>query len=151
MADPTCCSPLAADLLDLAWFLRPHGQDDPCCGELSAAEFRALATVAGGDCRSQQEIGAALGVTRSGATRVVDRLEERGLARRCCSTVDRRRTCVELTARGRRALAGALGCFDTLIESLLAPLGRAERRQIATSLATLARLARRHRPERTPS
>ena len=26
---------LATDLMDIAWFLRPHGQDDPCCGGLS--------------------------------------------------------------------------------------------------------------------
>ena len=71
---------LAADLLEISWFVRPHGQDDPCCGELSAAEARALATAAGGGCRTIQDIAGALGVTRSGATRVVDRLEKRGLA-----------------------------------------------------------------------
>ncbi len=142
---------LKNDLLDVAWFVRPHGQDDPCCGELSAAEARALATAAAGDCRTIQDIAGSLGVTRSGATRVVDRLEKRDLAVRCCSTLDRRCTCVELTDRGRAALVDAARCFDALLETVLAPLATADRERIETSLATLADLVRRHRQERTPS
>lgn len=142
---------LQADLLDIAWFVRPHGQDDPCCGDLSAAEARALATAAGGDCRTLQDIATSLGVTRSGATRVVDRLEKRDLAVRCCSTLDRRCTCVELTDRGRAALIDAARCFDGLLEAVLAPLPTAERERIEAGLATLADLVRRHRQERTTS
>ena len=142
---------LQADLLDIAWFVRPHGQDDPCCGDLGAAEVRALATAAGEGPITIQDIADALGVTRSGATRVVDRLERDGLAFRCCSTVDKRCTCVELTEQGRHALLEAARCFDGILASLLAPLRAAERRSLESSLGTLAKLVRRHRDERTNS
>ena len=150
MSDPSIPR-LQSDLLDIAWYIRPHGQDDPCCGELSAAEARALATAADGDCRTLQDIAGSLGVTRSGATRVVDRLEKRDLAVRCCSTLDRRCTCVELTEHGRAALGEAARCFDTLLEAVLAPLPDTERERIEASLAKLADLVRRHRQERTQS
>ena len=65
---------LQADLLDIAWFVRPHGQEDRCSGDLGAAEMRALATAAREEAVTIQDIADALGVTRSGATRVVDRL-----------------------------------------------------------------------------
>lgn len=142
---------LQADLLDIAWFVRPHGQDDPCCGDLGAPEMRALTTAASDDQTTIQGIADALGVTRSGATRVVDRLERRGLALRCCSTVDKRCTCVELTEEGRGALLEASRGFDDILASVLAPLPRTERRSLASSLATLAELVRRHRAERTQS
>ena len=141
---------LAADLLDIAWFVRPHGQDDPCCGDLSAAEARALAAAAGGDCRTLQDIAADLGVTRSGATRVVDRLEKRGLATRCCSSVDRRCTCVELTDARPRAPSTRPPAASARSSN---PCWRHSRRPsgstLASSLATLAGLVRRHRHERT--
>jgi len=131
-------STIIHDLLDIAWFLRPHGQDDPCCGELSAAEARALATASTGDCRTVQDIAGSLGVTRSGATRVVDRLEKRGLANRCCSSVDRRCTCVEVTPTGHEAIAVAAQAFSTRLEAILAPLDAAQRLQLDQSLAALA-------------
>lgn len=132
------------DLLDVAWFIRPHGQDDPCCGELSAAEVRALATTATDDCRTVQDIARALGVTRSGATRVVDRLEKRRLATRCCSSVDRRCTCVQLTAAGRKALRHSSSCFAAALDTVLAPLSRSERQELESSLAAFAKLIRDH-------
>jgi DNA-binding MarR family transcriptional regulator len=109
-----------------------------------------LAAAGGGQCRTLQDIAADLGVTRSGATRVVDRLEHRGLAVRCCSTSDRRCTCVELTERGRAALDEAARCFTAVIDEVLTPLTAAERRTLASSLSTLAGLVRRYRHERTP-
>ncbi len=140
---------LQADLLDIAWFVRPHGRDAPCCGNLGAAEVRALTTVAGDGQVTIQDIADALGVTRSGATRVVDRLEGSGLAVRCSSTVDKRCTCVELTEAGRDALGEASECFDAILASVLAPLPRAERRSLASSLSTLTDLIGRYRAERT--
>ena len=133
---------MQTDLLDIAWFIRPHGQDDPCCGDLSAAEVRALATATVGGCCTVQDIARALGVTRSGATRVVDRLERRGLANRCCSSIDRRCTYVESTDTGKDALRNASSCFDTVFGSVLAPLSSSERQEIESSLATFAALIR---------
>ena len=133
---------LQTDLLDIAWFIRPHGQDDPCCGDLSAAEVRALATTVVSDCCTVQDIAHSLGVTRSGATRVVDRLEKRELANRCCSSVDRRCTCVELTDAGRAALHGAASCFGAVLDAVLAPLSANDRQQLESSLATFAALIR---------
>jgi len=139
------------DLQDIAWFLRPHGQDDPCCGDLTAAEVRALSNTQPDQCPTVQDIARSLGVTRSGATRVVDRLEGRGLAHRCCSSVDRRCTCVEITPTGQAALSDAVACFEGLLNELLAPLPPKQRTDLENSLASLAKLIRDHQEEtRTP-
>jgi len=144
-------APLHRNLQDIAWFLRPHGQDDPCCGELTAAEVRALSTTHPDQCPTVQDIARSLGVTRSGATRVVDRLEGRGLAHRCCSSVDRRCTCVEITPTGQAALSDAVACFEGLLGEVLAPLSPKQRADLEKSLASLAELIRDYQEEkRTP-
>jgi MarR family transcriptional regulator, organic hydroperoxide resistance regulator len=143
--EPPVADTLARDLLDIAWFVRPHGLNDPRCGDLAAAEMRALSTAAAGDCRTLQDIAHSLGVTRSGATRVVDRLELRGLARRCCSSLDRRSTCVELTAAGRAALAAASRRFEVVLDDVLAPLCPYEQRDIRRALDLLADRVRTYR------
>jgi len=140
-------NPLHADLIEIGWFVRPHGQDDRGGGDLGAAEIRALATAAGGCCGTIQDIARALGVTRSGATRVVDRLERSGLVSRCCSEIDRRCTSVEITTAGRTALAAASRRFAERLDPVLAPLAESEREELRRALALLAGLLR-NRQER---
>jgi DNA-binding MarR family transcriptional regulator len=70
-----------------------------------------------------------LGLTSSGTVRLVDRLEDAGLARRATGA-DGRATSVALTASGRRRAHAVGRARMELIERALGPLTPAERRQL---------------------
>jgi DNA-binding MarR family transcriptional regulator len=76
-----------------------------------------------------------LGLTHSGAVRLVDRLSAAGLVERRVG-VDGRSLSLRLTPEGRRAARRILARREAAIEQLLAPLSASER-------ATLARLHER--------
>jgi len=67
------------------------------------------------------EIAALTGLSQSAATRLVDRLERAGIARRVPVSGDRRRTHIELTDPGREAVERAWeepgAAFSALLES----------------------------------
>ena len=128
----------------------------------------ALLTLANfGGAASIDTLATALGVTHSGAVRVVDRLERSGLARRRRSTGDGRAVDVVLTADGdtaaRRRRAGREGvvaawlapldageqaALTTLVEKLLA--GRTDGRDAALSICRLCDAGVCGHPDRCP-
>ncbi len=71
-----------------------------------------------------------LGLTHSGAVRLVDRLEQAGLAERGPGQ-DGRSTTVLLTAAGRRAAAAVTEARAAALEDAMAALDAAEQRQLA--------------------
>ena len=71
-----------------------------------------------------------LGLTHSGAVRLVDRLEQAGLAERGPGQ-DGRSTTVLLTAPGRRAAAAVTEARAAALEDAMAALNAAEQRQLA--------------------
>ena len=107
--------------------------------DLSWPEFELLFRlhVAGEHPLQMGEIAAQLINSRSGATRIADRLEADGLIRRETPTDNRRVVEVRLTAKGRETLRRADGVFrGVLREHFVDPLSDAE-------LATLKRLLRK--------
>lgn len=86
---------------EIVWRFGARGLEGQCCGELSPPEFRALRTASDQHKCSMQEIAHRLGFTKSGATRVVDRLEKKGLVQRMRSPEDGRVCCVEVTPPGK--------------------------------------------------
>ena len=100
----------------------PHGGSAPA----------ALVTLAHEPGLSIDGLRAALGLTHSGAVRLVDRLEQDGLVRR--SRGGGRVVAVYLTARGRRALARVERARLAAAAELLAPLSTTERRQLESLL-----------------
>jgi len=115
---------------EIVWRFGAQGIKGECCGDLTAPEFRALRLVSVQDKCSMQYIARQLGFTKSGATRVVDRLEKRGLIRRMRSPDDRRVCCVELTSAGdslvkrinqenERRLADILSRIDPSMQQVL--------------------------------
>ena len=59
---------------EIVWRFGAQGIKGECCGDLTAPEFRALRLASAQDKCSMQHIAQGLGFTKSGATRVVDRL-----------------------------------------------------------------------------
>jgi len=73
----------------------------------------------------------ALGISRSTATGLVDRFEERGLLAREASTTDRRVTYVAITVRGRHALEDRALFDDSTVGQRIAALTPEQQRQFA--------------------
>ncbi len=77
-----------------------------------------------------------LGVTHSGAVRLVSQMAAKGLAERRPGE-DRRRVEIRLTAAGRRRAAAARAARDAVIRQSIAPLDTSEAATLETFLTTL--------------
>jgi DNA-binding MarR family transcriptional regulator len=89
--------------------------------ELSVVEFTvmdALARQDGWHMRMAQ-LGRAAGLSPSASTRLVNRLEDRGLLTRILCADDRRGIYTELTPAGRKALEHARPAHDEALEAAL--------------------------------
>jgi len=94
-------------LIELAWYFGPKGPNGECCDNLTMPEFIALEKVqTTRDC-PVQHVGSSLGFTKSGATRIVNRLEKKGYVNKARSSDDARVCCVEITESGEKVLASA--------------------------------------------
>lgn len=77
-------------------------------GGVSLSELETLERVAAGEGRVRMtELAACAGLSKSGMTRLVDRLESEGLLRREECPSDRRGAEAVLTPEGREVMAGA--------------------------------------------
>ena len=95
----------------------PHGASVP-------AALAALHGLTGGE--SINALRRVVGLTHSGAVRLVDRLAAAGLAERRVGA-DGRAVALRLTPEGRRAARRVLARREAAIEAMLAPLTSAER------------------------
>lgn len=89
---------------ELSWYFGNQGFDGECCGDLSLVEFIALKKVNEKENIMIQETGNALNITKSGASKIIDRLENKGYVLRMKSSVDGRVCCVAITEAGRMAV-----------------------------------------------
>ncbi|NLI74857.1 MAG: MarR family transcriptional regulator [Candidatus Riflebacteria bacterium] len=133
---------LTRALIEIAWFFGPKGASGRCCEDLAMPEFLALVTIADlPDC-PVQEIGAALGFTKSGATRIVDRLERKGYVTRVKSPDDARVCCVVITPRGRNILETTDARYQESLKAVLARLPGEETPAVRKMITMLARAMR---------
>jgi DNA-binding MarR family transcriptional regulator len=86
---------------------------------------------------AQRELASALRIQPSNIVSLLDDLQRRDLLRRSPDPVDRRRHRVELTGRGRRAVALAREATRRAEADVLAPLSPAERREFHGLLVRL--------------
>lgn len=101
--------------------------------DLAPAEFETLLTLLKQPpphCLTPGEIGAAIGVTSGGMTKVANKLVERGLVSRSVSPADRRSRVLELTSDGAALAASTLGAIidghTATMSDTLTPRQRAE-------------------------
>lgn len=85
---------------DLSWYFGNQGFNGECCENLSLVEYMALKKVCKIEDITIQEIGVALNITKSGVSKVIDRLEEKNHVLRVQSTQDGRVCCVHPTEKG---------------------------------------------------
>ncbi|MDD3082523.1 MAG: MarR family transcriptional regulator [Desulfobacterales bacterium] len=82
-----------------------HNMSVNCCENISHGEFRALRAMSRSEKCTMQDIAKSIAVTKSGATRIVSRLEEKNLARRVHDQNDARICCVQLSKEGKALLS----------------------------------------------
>lgn len=115
-----------------------------CCHDITMSEFRALKVIEGGAVPTMHELVEALGLSKSGATRVVDRLEAKGYARRIDDLHDDGRfKGVRLTARGTTLLRTIAQENLPQRQALLNSIPPAQRQTVIDGLRALTAAARR--------
>ena len=146
MATETTATAMARALAEIIWELGAQGLDGVCCAGLSLVEHRTLSRLVGAEACTLQALGEGASLTKSGATRLVDRLEERGFLSRERSPEDGRVCCILLTPEGRHVLDLANTAFTQRIGNLLANVPDEQRRHLQTAVPALAAALRREIP-----
>jgi DNA-binding MarR family transcriptional regulator len=103
----TVISDISRSLIEIAWCFGPKGLNGECCENLTMPEFIALDKISTTTNCAVQAVGYSLGFTKSGATRIVNRLEKKGYVQKIKSHEDARICCVEITKSGERVLLSA--------------------------------------------
>ncbi|MBP1671745.1 MAG: Transcriptional regulator [Bacteroidetes bacterium] len=107
---------------ELAWHFGDHGLNDECCEDLSYVEYMALKKISESENITIQETGNALNFTKSGASKIIDRLEKKGYVARVTSSVDGRVCCVNKTAKGAEMAAGIVEKYSAYVHKMLKEL-----------------------------
>jgi len=88
-------------LQEIAWHFGSNGVNGECCEDLSFVEYMALKKACEKNVLSVQEVGNVLNFTKSGATKIINRLEDKGYVNRKHSPIDGRVCCITITAKGK--------------------------------------------------
>lgn len=124
-------------LQEVAWYFGNKGFDGKCCGDLSLVEFMTLKKTFLNKNFSIQDIGNALNFTKSGATRIVDRLESKGYLTRERSSADGRVCCVSVTEKGTEMVNENMEKNIAQLQEMLKDLEPQELDVIKDALETL--------------
>jgi len=106
-------------LQEIAWDFGSRGINGECCEDLSFIEFMALKKINENAEISVQEVGNYLNITKSGATKIINRLEQKGYVTRKTSPVDGRVCCVCTTDKGTEVMTKIIGQYINHIEAIL--------------------------------
>ena len=104
---------------ELSWYFGNQGFNRECCGDLSLAEFMALKKVYENKNITIQEIGNTLNFTKSGASKIIDRIENKGYVTREQSPIDGRVCCVIVTATGAEIILKTMEKYASYVEEML--------------------------------
>lgn len=135
---------LAGLVEDVMYYFGAQGMEEECCGEkISLGEFRALRTALRLDVCTMQDIARSASVTKSGATRIIARLEDKRLAHREQDQKDGRVCCVTLTGEGKSLLIRIEEQLTNKMLKILAAMEPAMRDILLISLNSFLQTAQR--------
>lgn len=130
-------------LIEIVWQFGPKGLDGQCCQDLSMPEYLALeAAGLTTDC-PVQHIGTKIGFTKSGATRIVNRLEKKGYIQKVRSSEDARICCVVPTPKGQQILAEVSQQYVDKLQAVLDKTPEGQSEAIQNAILTMAKALRR--------
>jgi DNA-binding MarR family transcriptional regulator len=133
-------------ILELSWRFGNHGFNGECCGDLSLVEFMALKSVLEHNETTIQEIGNAINFTKSGASKIIDRLENKGYAVRMTSPVDGRVCCVLATEKGKKTVTGIIENYTLYLDNVFKGIDPQEVDHIKEALKTLVDAIQKNQP-----
>ena len=133
-------------LQEIALHFGSHGVNGECCGDLSLIEFMVLKKVNEKSNLSIQEVGAAINFTKSGATRMIDRLENKGYVIREHSSADGRICCVTVTSKGKETIANIIEKYTVYLNEVLKDLKPLMVDRIKDVLEILVESVQQHEP-----
>lgn len=118
---------LCSSLQEVVWHFGTNRLDGKCLEDLSHVECRCIRIVARREDCPMGEIAEGLGLSPSGTTRVVDRLEEKGFLVRITSREDGRVCCARVTEKGMRVVGAlqerVLEDLKRVLERMPEPMG----------------------------
>ncbi|MCX5828567.1 MAG: MarR family transcriptional regulator [Deltaproteobacteria bacterium] len=132
---------LAGLIENMMYCFGTQSLDGECCENISHGEFRALHTALHQSTCTMQDIARKAVVTKSGATRIVHRLEEKGLARREQDQKDGRICCVTLTEEGKSLMNRIDDQLTNKMQTILATMDPAMREILIISLGAFLQAA----------
>jgi MarR family 2-MHQ and catechol resistance regulon transcriptional repressor len=124
---------------EIAWNFGARGLQGECCGGLLHPEFRTLCLTSEWRQCSMQEIARSLGITKSGVTRLVNRLEKKGYVQRQRSPEDGRVCCIKVTPPGRELVKTISRQNQDRIDRIMAKIDPAMQQVIETALRSFVR------------
>jgi DNA-binding MarR family transcriptional regulator len=107
-----------------------------CC-EASNKECEAVTLLGRKGPLTIQEFASGMGLEKTWASRLADRLEERGLAKRAKHPDDKRCCLLELTPNGEKARGSLEETIDNTASDLLSRVPTSKRASVENALATL--------------
>ncbi len=112
--------------------MRSHRSPD-----LTVPQFRALGFLGRHPGASLSDVAEHIGLTLPSISKMVDRLETRGLVERHSAPGDRRRICLELTPLGSSTLKAATDATRVRLAELLVALSPEERAIVSQAMRSL--------------
>lgn len=109
--------------------LAPHG--------LHHREWRMLAILSDTGAIGVNQLAEQAAIERSTISKMIDRLEARGLVRRASARADKRSSLVVLTPKGRAKLAETIPLVEGLFATYLAGMSKSDYARLMRSLVTL--------------
>jgi DNA-binding MarR family transcriptional regulator len=111
--------------------------------EVTAAQFSVIASLSMGDMKSASDLCRGISYDAGAMTRMIDRLEEKGLLRRSRCPNDRRLVNLELTEKARQALPLMRAASLKVANRIMQGFTKTEARQLESLLARMLENAAR--------
>jgi DNA-binding MarR family transcriptional regulator len=117
--DQTGISKLSRALIQIGWYFGPNGVEGGWCSDLSLSEIIALNKIYQTNECSVKDVKTTLNYTKSGATRIVNRLEKKGYVQKVKAETDARFCCITATDKGEEVLRKADSIYADKFTDLL--------------------------------
>ncbi|MFS0722427.1 MarR family winged helix-turn-helix transcriptional regulator [Paenibacillus sp. 1P07SE] len=125
-------------LYSLGDLLRHQEQEQLCCYDVTTSECRALSYLKQTEHNvTMNELAEKLALTRSGATRVIDKLSNKGYVIRLTDSIDKRVCCIVLSQEGTKLIDRIESEVLAYHQQILMKLDPAMRQVVIASLQAL--------------
>lgn len=124
-------------LIDLGWMFGEYSFERVCCKELSLVEFITLKKIVIKKEIAIKEVGKITNYTKSGITRIINRLEQKNYILKDRSNKDGRICCVVPTKKGMEVIEEISDEYEKIIEKKISSLNTEEIKEISYILKKL--------------